>query len=89
MQDIEIDEIQEESFNIIGNKLLQNIKKRFFGNVKYDKYTFPFYFKSKKLIEDFLKYFDYFYVNEGEYWDGRCVNCLMLKMHGFFIIFIC
>ena len=63
--------------------IYSNIKKGFFGNVKYDKYTFPFYFNSKKLIEDFLKYFDYFYVNEGEYWDGRCVNCLMLKMHGF------
>ena len=63
--------------------IYSNIKKGFFGNVKYDKYTFQFYFNSKKLIEDFLKYFDYFYVNEGEYWDGRCVNCLMLKMHGF------
>ena len=63
--------------------IYSNIKKSFFGNVKYDKYTFPFYFNSKKLIEDFLKYFDYFYINSGEYWDGRYINCLMLKMHGF------
>ena len=60
-----------------------NIKKGFFGNVKYDKYTFPFYFNSKKLIEDFLKYFDCFYINNGKYWDEIYINCLMLKMHGF------
>ena len=60
-----------------------NIKKGFFGNVKYDKYIFPFYFNSKKLIEDFLKYFDYFYINNGKYWDESYTNCLMLKMHGF------
>lgn len=63
--------------------IYSNIKQGFFKNVKYDKYTFPFYFNSKKLIEDFLKYFDCFYINNGEYWDGRYINCLMLKMHGF------
>ncbi len=63
--------------------IYSNIKKGFLGNVKYDKYTFPFYFNSKKLIEDFLKYFDCFYINNGEYWDDRYINCLMLKMHGF------
>lgn len=60
-----------------------NIKKGFFGNVKYDRYTFPFYFKSKKIIEDFLKYFDYFYIEDGEYWDHGDINCLMLKMYDF------
>lgn len=63
--------------------IYSNIKQGFFKNVKYDKYTFQFYFNSKKLIEDFLKYFDCFYINNGEYWDGRYINCLMLKMHGF------
>ena len=63
--------------------IYSNIKKRFFGNVNYDKYTFPFYFKSKSLVEDFLKYFDYFYIDDGEYWDGKYINCLMLKMHDF------
>ena len=63
--------------------IYSNIKQGFFKNVKYDKYTFPFYFNSKKIIEDFLKYFDCFYINNGEYWDGRYINCLMLKMHGF------
>lgn len=63
--------------------IYSNIKKGFFGNVKYDKHTFPFYFKSKKIIEDFLKYFDYFYIEDGEYWDSRDINCLMLKMHNF------
>ena len=63
--------------------IYSNIKKGIFGNIKYDKYTFPFYFNSKKLIEDFLKYFDYFYINSGEYWDGRYISCLMLKMQGF------
>ena len=87
---VEIQEFQIGAIDVISPgplaykvTIYSNIKKGFFGNVKYDKYTFPFYFKSKKLIEDFLKYFDYFYINEGEYWDGRCVNCLMLKMHGF------
>lgn len=63
--------------------IYSNIKKNFFGNIKYDKYTFPFYFKSKTLIEDFLKYFDYFYIEDGEYWDSRNVNCLMLKMYDY------
>ena len=64
--------------------IYSNIKKGFFGNVKYDKYIFPFYFNSKKLVEDFLKYFDYFYIDEyGEYWDGQDIDCLMLKMYDF------
>ena len=33
--------------------IYSNIKKGFFGNVKYDKYIFPFYFKSKKLLKTF------------------------------------
>lgn len=63
--------------------IYSNIKKNFFGNIKYDKYTFPFYFKSKSLVEDFLKYFDYFYVENGKYWDREDINCLILKMHDF------
>ena len=30
-----------------------------------------------------MKYFDYFYIEDGEYWDSRDINCLMLKMHNF------
>lgn len=63
--------------------IYSNIKKGFFGNVKYSKYTFPFYFNSKKLIEDFLKYYDYFYIDDGEYWDEGYKNCLILKMDNF------
>ena len=63
--------------------IYSNIKKGFFGNVKYDKYTFPFYFKSKSLIEDFLKYFDYFYIEHGKYWDNEDKFCLMMKMYDF------
>jgi len=63
--------------------LYSNIKKKFFGNIKYDMYTFPFYFNSKKLIEDFLKYYDYFYIDDGEYWDEKYKSCLMLKMNNF------
>ena len=32
---------------------------------------------------DFLKYFDYFYIEDGEYWDRGNVNCLMLKMYDY------
>ena len=63
--------------------IYSNIKKGFFGNVKCNKYTFPFYFNSKKLVEDFLKYYDYFYIDGGEYWDGDNINCLILKMYDF------
>ena len=63
--------------------IYSNIKKGFFGNVKYNKYTFPFYFNSKNLIEDFLKYFDYFRIEYGDYWDGEDVDCLILKIPGF------
>lgn len=42
-----------------------------------------FTLSQKKIIEDFLKYFDYFYIEDGEYWDSRDINCLMLKMHNF------
>ena len=86
-------EIQEFQLNATDNvcpgptvykvTIYSNIKKGFFGNVKYNKYTFPFYFNSKKLVEDFLKYFDYFYIEEGEYWDSGYKNCLKLKIHIF------
>ena len=64
-------------------KIYSNIKKGFFGNVNYDEYTFPFYFKSKKIIEDFLKYFDYFYIKHGTYWEGEEKLCLMLKLYNY------
>lgn len=63
--------------------IYSNIKKGFFGNVKYDKYTFPFYFKTKKIIEDFLMHFDYFYIEDGDYWNDGEIKCLMLKIHDY------
>lgn len=87
---VEIQEFQIAAINVGCPSLTvykvtiySNIKKGFFGNIKYDKYTFPFYFNSKKLVEDFLKYFDYFYIDDGDYWDSERKICLMLKMYDF------
>jgi len=63
--------------------IYSNIKKGFFGNVNYDEYVFPFYFKSKKLVEEFLKYFDYFYIEDGDYWNDGDKSCLKLKMYDY------
>ena len=43
------------------------------------KYTYPFYFASKTTAEEFLKYYDDFYVSVGSYWDGCYKECYILN----------
>ena len=47
------------------------------------KYTYPFYFASKNIAEEFIKYYDDFYVSIGSYWDSGDKICYMLNAtHG-------
>lgn len=87
---VEIQEFQLSATNeicpgpmVYKVKIYSNIKKGLFGRVNYDEYNFPFYFKSKSLIEDFLKYFDYFYIKHGYYWNDGDRLCLKLKLYDY------
>ena len=55
---VEMQECTLHDMNVIEVTLYKCVSIFRFRKIK--EYTFPFYFNSKKLVEDFLKYFDYF-----------------------------
>jgi hypothetical protein len=47
-----------------------------FSRIK--KTTFPFYFETKELAEEFLTFYPEIYHTDGSYWDGNNIDCYFL-----------
>lgn len=47
-----------------------------FSRIK--KTTFPFYFETKELAEEFLTFYPEIYHTDGSYWDGNYIDCYFL-----------
>lgn len=65
----------------IVNVYSRGFISRWFGlckKININKYTYPFYFEKKELIEEFMKYYPELYVTDGTYWDHEDIWCLML-----------
>lgn len=44
-------------------------------------YVFPFYFETKEIVQEFLKYWDDFEIVYGEYFNNNYRRCYQLKHH--------
>ena len=63
------------------NVYSRNVVSQWFGlseKVVVDKKTYPFYFETKEVIEEFMKYYQKFYYRYGTYWDYGDIRCLLL-----------
>lgn len=54
----------------------------FFGKHKYEEYHFPFYFKTKELVTEFLKYWDEINLVSTSYWNSKDVQCYAMSVGG-------
>lgn len=54
---------------------------RFFGlfqKINIKKTTYPFFFETKELVEEFMSYYPELFYRYGSYWDGDNISCLLL-----------
>lgn len=78
---VEMQECTLHNMNVIEVTLYKCISS-FFGFKKIKTYVFPFYFTSKELVENFLKFYNYFKISRDPLRWFDDIKCISLIVKG-------
>lgn len=79
---VEMTEVTLNEETVIKTILYTCIGVNIFNKRKIETYEFPFYFETKELAEEFLKYWDDLWICETTYWDIEPKPCFGLFVNG-------
>ena len=79
---VEMTEVTLHEETVIKTILYTCMGVNIFNKRKIKTYKFPFYFETKELAEEFLKYWDDLWICETAYWDNKSKPCFGLCVGG-------
>lgn len=79
---VEMTEVTLHEETVIKTILYTCVGVNIFNKRKIETFEFPFYFETKELAEEFLKYWDELWICETTYWDNKFKPCFGLYVSG-------